>query len=366
MTPKERKAKKARGQRRKLTGQRLSLKLKQLRDQASQPKAPKVKNAKTERRTHKTECEDGEDKMLKAETKGYEAKQKFANIIGTHVKKHKTAEPDRVILRRRLGIGPLDNKLWASDAELRRVAGVFLGEALIKLKRANPGLYFYFWTFINDRGNTSDRHPVVNIKGMQSIADQVFRKLRLSSFSVNELQGIGNYPREGKGRIIMDGIHAITFSEKPLDCAAIMSDLNASTVWTCALGADPVDVQPVGPTDGNLSYLGYYMLKSPYEVKMVQRGDERVRLKGTEKGYKPEFAMRIFEGLSQLEINTIVRSTYDGAQLRADWQRRLMYWHKSRPEWSSNKLPEVDMYEFWQRIRSKKRRVEYAPYRFIM
>ena len=200
---------------------------------------------------------------------------------------------------------------------------------------------------------------------MHSLVDQVFRRLNLSSFSVDEIQGIGNHPRKGDGRIVMNGVHAVTWSAEKLDCEAIMASFKGSAVWTCSLGADPVDVQLITHTEGDLRYIAYYMFKSPYEVKMAEQRVQGVRLKSTEKGYKPEFAMRILEGLSQLELSMIVRSTFEGAKLRADWQRRLTYWHKSRPDWSTQKLPKVDMDEFWHRIRSKKRRVEYAPYRFI-
>ena len=364
MTGKQRKAKKAKGQRRKLKAQRSIPELKQHQAQELKHDAPELKGAETKGRKAKKFIADGKTLKKKAKSKGHKARKKFVKLIGRHVESHKLEEADRVVLRRMIGHGPLDNSLLASDAELRRVAGVFLGEALVKLKKAIPGLHFYFWTFINDRGNTSDRQPVVDLKGMHSLVDQVFRKHKLASFSVDEFQGLGNYPRLGKGRTIMNGVHAITWSHEQLECEAIMESLNASAVWTCALGADPVHIQPVGLTDGDLRYLSYYMFKSPYEVKMAQTREEGIRLKSTEKGNTPEFAMRLFEGLSQLEMSMIVRSTFDGAKLKADWLRRLTYWHKSRPEWSNDKLPAFDTEEFWRRIRSKKRKVEYGPYQF--
>lgn len=365
MTDKQQKAKGDKRQGRELKAQCSKPQTKQPEAKKPELDATDCNSVGAERTTPRRKLRKGNAKRKRAKTRGDEAKSKFADLIAKHVKNHKLEEPDRVILRRMLGHGPLDNALLASDGELRRVAGVFLGEALVKLKRASPDLYFHFWTFISDRGNTSDRQPVVDLKGMHSLVDQVFRKRKLPSISVAELQGLGNYPRKGNGRTIMNGIHAITWSDQRLDCKAIMSSFNESAVWSCKLGANPVDVRPIEDTEEDLHYMAYYMFKSPYDVKMVQTRTEGIRLKGTEKGYKPEFAARILEGLSQLEMSMLVRSTHDGKMLRADLQRRLTYWHKSRPEWSNQKLPQVDLEEFWRRIRSKKRKVEYGPYRFI-
>ena len=364
MTTSKFKAKKARHKRLCLKAEGRKLKAKQQRAQSAKSESAECNSVAADVINDKQLPKKGKAKAKLAKNKGNEAKIKFTNIIAEHVQNHKLHEADRIILRYMLGYGQLANNMWASDVELRRMAGVMLGDLLVKLKRANPGLYFYFWTFINDRGNTSDRQPVIDLKTMHSLVDQVFRKLKLSSFSVDELQGIGNYPRHGKGRTLMDGIHGITWSAEPLDCTGIIASYDASAAWTCEFGAKPVDVRPIDDTEGDLRYLAYYMLKPPYDVKMVEQRTTGVRLKPTEKGYKPEFAMRMLEGLSQLEMSMIVRSTYDGAKLRANWERRLTYWHKSRPEWSKEKLPQVDMDEFWCRIRSKKRKVEYAPYRF--
>ena len=361
MTPHARKAKKAKVQRRKLKAQNQKRKLNTVKAYASGPDALTARIFKSEH----VEADDGETKSEKAETKGHEAKRKFGSIIARHVENHNLDEPDRIILRRLLGYGPLDNVMLASDTELRRMAGVFLAEALIRLKQETPDLHFSFWTFTNDRGNTSDREPTIDLRGLHSLVDQVFRRLKLPSFSVAELQGLGNHPRQGSGRTIMAHVHAITWSTRPLDCKGIMEGYNSTTVWRNSLGADPVNVRPITFTDGDLSHVAYYMLKPPYDVKMLEERKNGICLKSTEKGYKPEFAMRIFEGLSQLEISTIVRSTYDGVKLRTEWQRRLTYWHKSRIEWSNKKLVVVANEEFWGRIRSKKRRSTYLPYRII-
>jgi hypothetical protein len=361
MSPHVRNTKKAKARRRKLKAQNQKRKLSKMKAYLSEPDALTARAIEPEH----VKADTGETKSEKAETKGHEAKRKFGNIIARHVENHNLNEPDRIILRRLLGYGPLDNVMLGSDTELRRMAGVFLAEALIKLKQETPDLHFSFWTFTNDRGNTSDREPTIDLRGLHSMVDQVFRRLKLPSFSVAELQGLGNHPRQGSGRTIMAHVHAITWSTRPFDCRAIKEGYNSATVWRNSLGADPVHVRPITFTDGDLSHVAYYMLKPPYDVKMLEERKNGICLKSTEKGYKPEFAMRILEGLSQLEILTIVRSTYDGVKLRTEWQRRLTYWHKSRIAWSNKKLPEVAHEEFWGRIRSKKRRSTYLPYRII-
>ena len=148
---------------------------------------------------------------------------------------HKVDEADLATFTQLLGYGPLDNGMLASDLSLRRKAGKILGQILIKLRKANPNLTFQFWTLTQDRGNTSDRQPVIDRKGMQSLADQMFRKLELSSFSVLELQGIGNHPRKGDGRTIMTHLHAMSWTDQPFDHKAVMKSLNEGTVWQNSL-----------------------------------------------------------------------------------------------------------------------------------
>ena len=261
-----------------------------------------------------------------------------------------------------LVLANLLNIKLASDLNLRRKGGEYLGDALIEFAKNNPGRSFYLFTFTHDIGNTSDREPVIELKAMQSRMDVVFRQYGLSSFSVIEMQGIGNHPAEGRGRTIMVHGHACVWSDQSFDHKQAMGDLNSSSAWANELNDTPVHIKPIQARAGDLAYVAGYLLKPPYDVKMMEDRKNGIRLKSVEKGYKPEFAVRILEGMSQLELFSLVRSTSEGAELRKNWQRRLTYWHKSRTQWQNDKVIAVDLSDFWSRIRTKKKRVSYLPY----
>ena len=304
-------------------------------------------------------------KKNNAKRKAKEAGNKFTNIISEYATSLKITGEDRAFLGQVLGYGPLSNIMLASDVELRRKASKILADLLVKLYQDCPNLNFYLVTFTHDRGNTSDRGPTVDLKGILQLVDQALRKLKLNCLYVLEVQGLGNFPREGKGRTIMTHVHGVVWTDANLNCENIIGDLNANSVWVNSLNEKPVDIRPIAKSEGDLAYIAYYMMKPPYDVKMVEQRDNGPRLKSTEKGYRPEFAARILECLCQLEFKSMVRSTFEGQNVRKEWARRLTYWHKSRPKWTPEKRLLLDLSSFWNRFRSKKKRKKYLPFRII-
>ncbi len=301
-------------------------------------------------------------KKKTASQKAQLAKTGFAHLIKTYAKKHKLGQADRNIFNDILGRGRLTNAMLASDLKLRCRATKILSKLLIELHLQKPDLNFYLLTFTNDFANTSDRRPIIEISKMHRSIDPVLRKLKLDSLSVLEIQGVGNYPRKGKGRLLMLHGHAIAWTERSLDCDDIMNDLNSSPSWVNSFDAKPIDVRLVTPTKDDLAYISYYIFKPPFEVKMVENRKSGLKLKSTTKGYQPEFAVRILECLSQLELKALVRSSNDGGGIRSEWCRRLTYRHRSRTQWTDDKADHAAMDQFWDRIRTKKRRVNYHPY----
>jgi hypothetical protein len=300
--------------------------------------------------------------MSRASKKVAEAKRKFADMIASYVKKHKVGESDLEIFRYLTGWGNLTNSMLASDLTLRNQAGKILAETLWSFKCANPGVTFHFWTFVHDKGNTSDRTPAIELKAIQSLVDKVFRRYGIDGIQVFEIQGLGNHPQKGEGRTIMNHVHAVSWSLQSFDHLSVMREINASPVWQNSLGAAPVRIKPILDTWGDLHYVvEYYLFKPPHDVKMLEDRKGGSRLKGTERGYRPEFAVRILEGLSQLEIAGIIRATSGGTAIRKECIRRLRYWHKSRAKWSgAHRAP--DLAEFWGRYRMKRRKCDYMPY----
>ena len=304
-------------------------------------------------------------KAALAHKKAREAELKYRALIAKFVEIHKVSADDREIFRDLLGYGRLTDSLLASDLRLRRKGGKILGEILERFRAENPQLAFYFWTMTHTRGLTSDRYPKIELKFLRSIVDRTFRKLGVSGVYIVEIQGVGNYPREGKGRTIMVHVHAITWTSAVFDLAVVENDLNANGVWLNEMGAPPVIIKPVTDGQSELGYLCYYLFKPPYDVKMMEERAVGNRLKSTEKGYRPEFATRILEGLFQLDLKEIVRACHGGKPIYSEWKRRISFWHRSRAKWHSGKLTNYFLENFWDRYRSKKKRVKYLPFEFL-
>ena len=109
--------------------------------------------------------------------------------------------------------------------------------------------------------------------------------------------------------------------------------------WKPEFGASAVDIQPVSEGEGEAYYLAHYLLKVPAEVKMLENRANGPRLKGTEKGLRPEFAARLLELLSQVELDELIGSVGTGREIRTAALRRLRFWHRSRRYWSKGQLP---------------------------
>ena len=302
------------------------------------------------------------DKRKQAREKAHQAEAKFRKLIRQYLSKHKGSKSDFGAFGDMLGYGRLTNTMLASNLPLRHRAGSFLGQALERLRKEDESLSFQFWTLLHSRGNTSDREPKIELKFLRSNADKSFRKLGLNGIYVVELQGLGNHPRAGKGRTIMVHIHAVTWTTGAFNAGAALAELRKSKLWQNDLGAEAVDVKHVLPERGELKYLAYYLLKPPYEAKMLEGRDRGPRLKGTEKGYRPEFAARLLECLSQLELKELVRSVNAGKAIRQDWARRVTYWHRSRSKWSNGSIPLSAYQDLWDRFRPKKRRRDYKRF----
>lgn len=302
---------------------------------------------------------------MSAEAQRAEARfQKMGQLIAGYTRKHKMPEEDAQVLRRLLGYSQPNDSLLACDLSLRRRAGKEFGNMLVALREENPGLQFYFWTIIHPKGNASDRNPVVDIKGMQALADKVFRKFEMHGVSVLEIQALTNWPQGGEGRTLMAHVHGVSWSDRSFSCTAAMNSFAGGRAWPRPFGADPVDVQVIGLTEEDLRNVAYYIFKAPHDAKWRFEKDGRVRLKSTEKGYRPELAMRVIEGLSQLGFRSIIRSTGNGSLLRSDLLRRVVHRHKSRADWTRGTIDEWSVTNFWDRYRMKKRKKEYLPYTF--
>jgi len=90
----------------------------------------------------------------------------------------------------------------------------------------------------------------------------------------------------------------------------------------------------------------------------------KFKMRSTEKGYRPEFAVRIMEGLSQFELKNLVRASGVGTIIRKQWLRRLKYWNRSRVQWKQSSYLNFEISIFWDRQRMRKKKKKYNPYKF--
>lgn len=294
-----------------------------------------------------------------------EANAAFEEKILKFARSHNASDADRQQFRDALGMGRLSDSMLASDLHLRGKSRQFLSQALLRMKRERPDLEFWFWTFTHSRGLTSDRDPVIDLKFIKSSTDKVLRKAGLDGIYVVEVQGLGNEPRNGKGRTLMTHSHALTWSIDKPDLSSLEAKLNRSKEWENGLGAPPVRVEAVADGLEHLKYLSYYLFKPPFDVKMAEERKNGKRLKGTIKGYRPEFAARTLELLSQLEIGSIVGACGEGKSIRQEWSRRLRNWHRSREKWAPGKWPAYHFDDLWDRYRQKKKRASYQAFQIV-
>lgn len=304
-------------------------------------------------------------KTKKARSKSKAATKGFKKLIRKYCRSHKLPTSEMQMFADILGEGRVCDTILASDLQARSECMVFLGSALERFREKEKHLHFYFWTVITQKGQTSDRLPEIHLKAGRSATDKLLRKYDQDGVYLVETQGLGNFPRKGQGRSILTASHSVSWSPNQLNIDEIEGHYASNADWQNALGARPVLIRKVPDAPGELEYLAYYLLKPPYEVKMLESGSAKFRLKGTEKGYQPEFAVRLLEYLSQVELTELFRATSGGRPIRTEALRRLKGWNTSREGWSRGRLPSYYHHDFWDTYRNKKRKVHYEPYRII-
>ena len=304
-------------------------------------------------------------KAKKAQSKSKAATKGFKKLVRKYCRSHKLPRSEMQKFADILGEGRVCDTILASDVQARAQCMAFLGSALERLKEKDKHLHFYFWTVITPKGQTSDRFPEIQLKAERSATDKLLRKYDQDGVYLVETQGLGNFPRKGQGRSILTAPHAISWSQSAINIDEIERHYAESPDWQNALGARPVAIKEVADEPGNLNYLAYYILKPPFEVKMLDGGNSKTRLKGTTKGYPPEFAVRLLEYHSQVELTELFRATSGGTSIRSNSLRRLRAWNMSREKWSRGRLPKFYYDDFWDTYRNKKRKVDYDKYRIL-
>ncbi len=267
-----------------------------------------------------------------------------------------------------LGIhGHAERILW-SDMPARDKVSRTLASLMVRHQADSPATRtYYFITFIDDCGTTSDRTPNLAVEPIIQKARRTVSSLNLHAVVMLEVHPLMNYPGGGAGRSLILHGHAIAWTDAPFDHRAAEAACNASTAWTCSLGAKPVDIQPIPREPGHMERVAHYLAKQAPSVKNLMPNHSKpgsLMMMDTIKGYRDGLAARVFEGQSQVELMSVLIGVGDGSVVRQAVRTELTHWHAVRK--SDVLVPKTfDVWAFWLAIRRRDVRTKYQPYRFV-
>jgi hypothetical protein len=220
-------------------------------------------------------------------------------------------------------------------------------------------------TVIHSIGNTTDNKPEVALKLFKAKCRKAIAALNVKAIGMIECQGIMNYPGGKLGRTLMFHGHFIGYALDIGHVGDAVDKLNASRAWTTTFGVDPIVVEEVSDGPGHVEWLAHYFSKGPHDAKNLMPHKDRpgrVRMMNTIIGYRPEFALRIYEGLSQTLI-TDALFCVGAMDVLNPVRKRLLAWHKKR---SGPVLRNKAIAKLWRDLRIAGNGSDrFLPYRFL-
>ncbi|MEG3086265.1 hypothetical protein [Sphingomonas sp. PB4P5] len=269
------------------------------------------------------------------------------------------------------GDRPIDGFITLADFAACIEGARLLRRMLYRLfRRAPPGRRFFHITFTPDTGNTVDREPIVNIDALQRMTQGVLRKYGLNAITSTEMQGLMNFPGKGPGRALMVHRHAIVWTDDPLfDFYTMAVDLNQARAWRSVLTKTPVVIEPMLKPK-HFAAMANYLLKPPHDVsnsKPLKGTPGAFTMLTTRAGYRPEFALRIHEGRSQINLCSSVTGVGEGDALVRAWRQDVKRWHAARPKGVPGGIgmEPFNVSKFWRRLRTGNGSQLFRPYRFV-
>lgn len=243
---------------------------------------------------------------------------------------------------------------------------------LRKVRWAQGRRDFYLVTLIDPGGYVSDRSPYVSLEAIRGKARKALKALGMNAIAAIEVHPVVNFPRRGRGRTLMYHVHAIAW---PVEVFRKESrrKLNRSRAWRGPLGVRPVSVKRVADRKGDLEWLAYYILKAPHDAKnrlpassgidaLGRSKSKRWRLENITQGYRPELALRILEGVSQMSLTGNVFGVGEGKVVASGWRRALRKWHTRRCV--SGDAEDVNVAKLWRDLRRNNGSKLFKPYKF--
>ena len=306
----------------------------------------------------------------------------FFDQIETRIAELNPNSLDRRRFKALLSTAPTDGKLRMSDLVASYHFAKYIMKEVKHLNQVSEDLDFYHLILLADEGIMSDRKPRFSLRLLKRKADKAMRRAGLEGIYRIETSPLINWPQEGKGRTIYGHIHIVGWKRREtVGCTAddVRRDLGyekrrSSLAFSSRFGADPIEVVHLTDDLGCPSYWAAYIMKAPHDASnLIERRDDdagsfraaKFKLMSTTAGYRPEFAMRVFELFGHLPLFAMTGGVGAGAAILMRCRNRLTLWHEQRrskwvekgDEW----VPAFDEASFWTRTH-KRRRARYREF----
>jgi hypothetical protein len=283
-----------------------------------------------------------------------------------------------------LGQKGMTERLLLANKKIRFEATRIFQKVLFDYWRQtrSPGRKWFFVTFMGDEGNTLEYHPGWRVKPFRGSGYKMLHQEGLNAVGVIEIQPLTNFPGRGYGGTQMVNGHAIAWTDDPsFDHEAVEERLRNSRRLSHWLGWPTVSFTPIEEIAAEnrqsiyddpawqIRWRAYYLFKAPYVGKYLARSNTPGRDWDVRKTtIRPYQALRLVEGLSQLEFPEVVFGVHGGTELSRLWKSRLSDWHKKQLRRPCNRrsiLPrDADVASLWHPTRRSNKRVERQPYVF--
>lgn len=294
----------------------------------------------------------------------------FKKKLKTALALPKLKESDRETIEALCGFGRPLETLPASDLGLRWVGAKALKEAMLyhrDARRTDQREYF-LGTLIDDCGITSDRVPTVRLDELRSKTYRTLKAANLDAICVIEVHPLMNLPGGGEGRTLLFHVHFLAWSSESIDAERLAEQISMSPGWSCKLGAPPAKIEMIKPTKRDLARVCYYLLKPPHSAKNRMPSKTKPGqhlLMDTVEGYRPELALRVIEGYSQIDLRDTIFGVNGGSKTRQVVHAAIQSSHKARTA-AGNPTPSTfDTWLFWYELRQRFGSSNYLPFRFV-
>lgn len=249
-----------------------------------------------------------------------------------------------------IGLRAYGGPIKASDLDAAKQLSRELVKVVDSYQRASPKKRWFHLTLLADECVISERKPCLMLKQLKAKTDKTLRHLDLAGIATVDVNAMPNHPGKGKGGSLLFHVHVVAFADEHFDLAKAKEKLNGLRTWSSALGGRPAMIMEITKELGKACFWVAYDTKAPFEAKNPRAlPDGTIRLMDTEKGLRPQVAMRLIEGFSQMALRDRIFSVGDAKEIREEAMRRLKHWHRAR--WPDQKpIKDFDARRFWRRF----------------